>query len=302
MAPYKKRLEGVQATDDLKKLLTLAKEKSAAASSDHESNADEDAGVRPRSTPHRGPGRVVAPEFPFGGNQQQRQLVVTTTFRFEWCEPWRSCSSKHGGRAAAAAAASEKNPQELLQQALHRTRLVFTPPPPSVDDDTVDETLLTPQQRKFRQRLQRLRLRREQDRYAALTQNLGGSVAVQDDGITVKSMTYAASIGLNMIVAPLSFGVFMYFFAGALLDKFWPAEAASAKANTATDIKRVIAGVTSGVLMLFIEMILFVIRTHEMDKALRRKQRKSSRLGQQQGPFGYYTAATSKTYTHEHGE
>jgi len=294
MAPYKKRLEGVHATDDLKQLLTLAKEKSAAASS-NSANDDEAAEYVP--------GRPLTTDQA-ASLLQKFQLTETSSSSDDYL-PIRVVRAmevvfQQQDETAAAAAASGKNPHELLQQALHRTRLVFTPPPPSVDDDTVDESLLTPQQRKFRKRLQRLRLRREQDRYSALTQNLGGSVAVQDDGITVKSMTYAASIGLNMIVAPLTFGVFMYFFAGALLDKFWPADP-SAKPN-ATDIKRVIAGVTSGVLMLFIEMILFVIRTHEMDKALRRKQRKSSRLGQQQGPFGYYTAATSRTYTHEHGE
>jgi len=294
MAPYKKRLEGVHATDDLKQLLTLAKEKSAAASS-NSANADEAAEYVP--------GRPLTTDQA-ASLLQKFQLTETSSSSDDYL-PIRVVRAmevvfQQQDETAAAAAASGKNPHELLQQALHRTRLVFTPPPPSVDDDTVDESLLTPQQRKFRKRLQRLRLRREQDRYSALTQNLGGSVAVQDDGITVKSMTYAASIGLNMIVAPLTFGVFMYFFAGALLDKFWPADP-SAKPNS-TDIKRVIAGVTSGVLMLFIEMILFVIRTHEMDKALRRKQRKSSRLGQQQGPFGYYTAATSRTYTHEHGE
>jgi len=115
---------------------------------------------------------------------------------------------------------------------------------------------------------------------------------VQDD-VTTKSMTYAASIGLNMIVAPISFGVFMYFFAGGLLDFFWSNTSSSQLAgHHQPDIKRVIAGVVSGVLMLFVEMLLFVIRTNELDKAVRKKQKKNKN----QGPFGYYTSYTSKTY------
>ena len=41
------------------------------------------------------------------------------------------------------------------------------------------------------------------------------------------------------------------------------------------DIRAVIAGVVSGVCMLFIEMTLFVIRSHEMDAAVTKKARKS---------------------------
>jgi hypothetical protein len=115
---------------------------------------------------------------------------------------------------------------------------------------------------------------------------------VKDDDVTTKSMTYAASIGLNMIVAPISFGVFMYFFAGSLLDFFWPTAASrSAVLTNAPDIRKVIMGVISGVMMLFIEMILFVIRTDEMDKAIRKKGKK-----RKQGPFGYYSSATSKNF------
>jgi len=180
---------------------------------------------------------------------------------------------------------------EQLQAALRRTGgLVFTPPPLS-PEELLQKDDLTPEERQFYQRMQRLRLRNEQTKYQKLTTNLGSmTVPQKDDGITTKSMTYAASIGLNMIVAPLSFGVFMYFFAGAVLDRFFPSSSSGSK--NGSDIKKVIAGVVSGVIMLFIEMLLFVIRTHEMDKALRRKERKSGN----QGPFGYYKSTTSKTF------
>lgn len=192
-----------------------------------------------------------------------------------------------------------------IEKALTLTSLVFTPLPPTLEEmlnDNGDEedkeniNSLTKEQKRFRQRMQRLRFKNEETKYAKLTRNLGSMTAVQDD-VTTKSMTYAASIGLNMIVAPITFGVFMYFFAGSLLDFFWPPAAPTLLTNSAhnpVDIKKVIAGVVSGVVMLFIEMLLFVIRTHEMDKAMRRKQKKNKK-----SPFGYYSSSTNKTYQQE---
>ena len=89
-----------------------------------------------------------------------------------------------------------------LDQALSHTQLIFSTP-------TKQET---EEQRKFQKRMDRLRLRAEEVQYMKLTNNLDTSVA---DDVTTKSMTYAASVGLNMIVAPISFGVFMYFLCGS---------------------------------------------------------------------------------------
>lgn len=125
-----------------------------------------------------------------------------------------------------------------------------------------------------------------------------------DDSITTKSMTYAESIVLNMIVAPLSFSVFMYFFAGSIIDYFWPlsedvGSSPSKSGRPSTDIRRVMAGVVSGVLMMFVEMLLFVIRTHEFDRAItqKKKKRQKNRMNTTSTrAFGHYTAASSKTY------
>jgi hypothetical protein len=169
--------------------------------------------------------------------------------------------------------------REKLEEALQATSLVFTPSPPHQTDPTHE---------KFRKRMERLRLQHEESKYNKLTSNLN-LIAPKDD-VTTKSMTYAASIGLNMIVAPLSFGCFMYFFAGGIMDFFWTNDS-SARAN-GPDIKRIIVGVVSGVIMLFIEMLLFVIRTHEMDEAMRKKSKKKK----PEGSFGHYTANTAKTF------
>jgi hypothetical protein len=163
--------------------------------------------------------------------------------------------------------------KDALEQALEGTSLVYTNAPPPVED--------TPERRKFQQRMQRLRLQQEETKYVRLTNNLQNEI--QDD-ITTKSMTYAASVGLNMIVAPLSFGCFMYFFAGGVFDYFL-GEEFSARTMGGTDIKRVIVGVVSGVLMLFIEMMLFVIRTYEVEAHTAKKQKKKKPVQ----PFGVYS-------------
>jgi hypothetical protein len=159
---------------------------------------------------------------------------------------------------------------QSLNEALRvsKTSLVFS---------SLKEPELTPEKAKFQKRMERLRLQVEDHAYQSLTKNI--QKHREDDDITTKSMTYAASVGLNMIVAPISFGVFMYFFAGQIFS--WMFGEVEVKPHQ-TDIRRVIAGVVSGVAMLFIEMILFVIRTHTLDKSVRRKQAKKKI-----SPFGY---------------
>ena len=161
-----------------------------------------------------------------------------------------------------------------LDKAVSKASLVFSQPIPFVDQDTAES-------RRFKKRMDRLRLRAEEIQYHKLTSNLDHVV---EDDVTTKSMTYAASVGLNMIVAPISFGVFMYFFAGQIFT--WVSgsgseEGASAKIDK-VDIKGVIAGVVSGVFMLIVEMLLFVIRSHTFDKEITKKKRRKKL-----SPFGY---------------
>lgn len=169
--------------------------------------------------------------------------------------------------------------REQLENGLRGSSLYFTPP--SQPDEESDE------QRKYKQRIDRLKLRREETNYSKLTSNLQSKK--NEDDITAKSMTYAASVGLNMIIAPISFGCFMYFFAGGIFDYFW-GHNASSRTPGGVDIKRVIVGVVSGVIMLFIEMILFVIRTHEVELHQRRKLKKKGGAVQ---PFGVYSKKIS---------
>ena len=284
MAPYKKKLEGIQATKELREIFKAAKRSDVVTSAPSTTANDDYVPGRPLTLPQAA---ALLRDF---------QLLEKTYFPIAIVRAMEVVLKQQQQVDNNAPTKTHLLPK--LEMALRHSGLVFTPSPINgtnqgdyVDESNAgDDAKLTREQRQYRQRIRRLSLQREQARYSAITKNLSSMThAVQDDGITTKSMTYAASIGLNMIVAPISFGVFMYFFAGAVLDKFWPDQQPKAGG---TDIKRVIAGVVSGVLMLFIEMLLFVIRTHEMEKALRRKQRKTGK----QGPFGYYTATTSKTY------
>jgi hypothetical protein len=127
-----------------------------------------------------------------------------------------------------------------------------------------------------------LKMKAEEGNYQRYTTNLD---KVIEDDVTTKSMTYAASIGLNMIVAPISFGVFVYFFAGHFLFQQMSEED---KAIGKINVGKVISAVIAGVAMMFIEMILFVIRSHELDTHTTKKKivRKTA-----YGAFGSKAAA-----------
>jgi hypothetical protein len=171
-----------------------------------------------------------------------------------------------------------------LEESLQKSSLVFTAP------KSKQQTLES--QAKFQRRMDRLRLQLEATKYSKLTNNLQDHRS--DDDITAKSMTFAASVGLNMIIAPLSFGCFMYFFAGGIFDFFFSGDGFDSSKQRAggTDIKRVIVGVVSGVIMMIIEMLLFVIRTHEFEEHSRKKKKKKG-----VEPFGVYSKNTPATYT-----
>ena len=113
-------------------------------------------------------------------------------------------------------------------------------------------------------------------------------------------MMYATSVGLNMVVAPITFGVFMYFFAGSIFSRFFDSEIdinAPPQTNVnQIDIRRVIAGVVSGVFMLFVEMILFVIRSHELDASVRKKSRRRENRA---NPFGHTTKNAARVYVRD---
>ena len=175
---------------------------------------------------------------------------------------------------------------QQLETALQTTKLSFKPKPQPQTDPS------------FTKRLERLRLQDEERSYNNLTTNLKTASSLKDDNITAKSMMYATSVGLNMVVAPITFGIFMYFFAGSIFSRFFDSEIdINARTNmNQIDIRRVIAGVVSGVFMLFVEMILFVIRSHELDASVRKKSRRKENRA---NPFGHTRKNAARVYVRD---
>lgn len=170
---------------------------------------------------------------------------------------------------------------QLLESALRQSALSFKTKPAPNNNPA------------FTKRLERLRLQDEERSYNNLTTNLKTASSLKDDNVTAKSMMYATSVGLNMVVAPTTFGVFMYFFAGSIFSKFFDSEETIDMRGNNIDVRRVIAGVVSGVFMLFVEMILFVIRSHELDASVRKKSRRKENRA---NPFGYTEKNMARVY------
>jgi len=144
------------------------------------------------------------------------------------------------------------------------------------------------QSQKYQDRIEKLKLSLEERNYSKLTSNLD---TTPKDDAALSSMLYASSVGMNMIVAPISFGVLMYFFAGKLFSWMFGEKYDATRREGQLNIHGVIVGVISGVIMLFIEMILFVIRNHEMDKHLSQKGKKYKK-----NPFGYDKRTAERTF------
>ena len=158
-----------------------------------------------------------------------------------------------------------------LESIISKTSLSFT-------KSTTDLNEIDEERKKYLERIRLLKLRKEERQYSKLTKNIDKK-PTEDAG--TKTMTYAASVGLNMIVAPLSFGCLCYFFSAGIFS--WIDGRIGRKpANDNIDIRRVILGVIAGVIMMFIEMILFVIRSHTLEKSLTIKERKKDIT-----PFGF---------------
>jgi hypothetical protein len=180
-----------------------------------------------------------------------------------------------------------------LEAAIRAAGLTFT---------TNNNATSTTKSIEVEKRRERLRMLDEERSYGKLTRNLQTHSILKDDDITTKSMMYASSVGLNMIVAPISFGVFMYFFAGGIFGRFVDGEQQHDNIinydrwKGGVDVRRVIVGVISGVFMLFVEMILFVIRSHELDAEVARKGRRRENRA---NPFGYTQKSMARVYVRD---
>ncbi len=215
-----------------------------------------------------------------------------------------SCNNMNNGHGSDNADDKSQLEQELEQNLKQSTTLFFSKNLASSSSSSSSSSTsainsnnaLSEEEKKakieYQKRIEKLKLNVEERKYMKLTRNI--DTTPQDDA-TIKSMLYASSVGMNMIVAPISFGVLMYFFAGKLM--MWIFSNADIDNNNKgqkegkLNIHGVIVGVISGVIMLFIEMILFVIRNHEMDKHLTNKKKKNKT-----NPFGYNKKNAERTF------
>ena len=190
-----KRLEGVQSTDDLRQLVRDVRSLGTAAGGSSNTTTNASTLSSLSSLLYQQANPPLAPE-------QAMEIVkdYDTTSDIVpikvLCAMETLCAKKKGDFV------------KRLENCLHSTQLAFTRPP--------KESPETEERRKFRLRMEKLKLKQEESRYGGLVKNVG--TQAQPDDVTTRSMTYAASIGLNMIIAPLSFGCFMYFFAGGLFN------------------------------------------------------------------------------------
>ena len=201
------------------------------------------------------------------------------------CIPLKAITAaKHLLETTTASSELKTHHETQLNESLSHpsTQLVFTQP----DTDTPKER--TKEQIAFQKRLERLRLVQQERAYEGLTQNIDKNI--QDDN-ALSGMMYATSVGANMIVAPITFGVFMYFFGAKFFSWMESEGSTTTRKEGQLDIRGVIMGVISGVIMLFIEMILFVIRNHEMDKYMTKKK-KTDRTN----AFGYNARRAERTF------
>lgn len=262
---YKKRLEGIKANDILLDLWKDVYSKNVQTSSGAEATS------APIATPHSEADAIEVLRKAGDPSKLKKKKNKPIVMHIRVLQSIRIL-----GNSAT---------KESLDRALDsgETGLAFTPP---------YEPEMTPERKKYLERMEKLRLKSEETKYGRITKNIKDQR--QEDDKTARSMTYAASVGLNMIVAPISFGSFMYFFSGGIFDYFFPPnEDENPNRNpSGVDIKRLIVGVVSGVIMMIVEMVLFVIRSHEFDAHTTKKKKKR---GVQ--PFGSYSANSAMSYT-----
>lgn len=317
MSYYKKKLEGITTNNALLELWKDAysknvlqgnknKNKNKSSDSDSDSNNDNDCKINMIGGPKN---EVDAIEvLKKGGDPIKQKKIISIRIiqairiifenendkkKMELLDnALQQPQQQHAPHASTASKSTKKQKQQQLS-------LAYTSPPSKESSLESNPEGLTAERRKYLNRIEKLKLQSEETKYSKITTNIKDQR--QEDDITAKSMTYAASVGINMIVAPISFGTFMYFFSGGVFDFFFPPNIdddfnnSSGTKNlnpTGVDIKRVIIGVISGVIMMIIEMLLFVIRTHEFDHYATKKKKKRG-----VEPFGVYSSKSNKIYT-----
>ncbi|GMI06382.1 hypothetical protein TrVE_jg154 [Triparma verrucosa] len=108
----------------------------------------------------------------------------------------------------------------------------------------------------YRSRIESLKIKAEQREYANMTMGMGGGISEAMAGHNAEKTSIAAemnklssvtAIATNMILAPLTFGAFLYFFVSSRIFT--------------SPTYQILCSIVGGVAMMFVEMTLFVIRS-----------------------------------------
>jgi len=140
-----------------------------------------------------------------------------------------STSSLRTLHKALVSAHGEKQAETLLEAALKGSKLNITAA------KTAQEQTSTPDV--MSKRREYLKKKGDERAYSKMVSNLPTPSAYNPDD-TMRSAKYITSVAANMIIAPISFGVFLYSFGGGVFGEG----------------NKVIVGVLGGVAMLFVEM------------------------------------------------
>ncbi|GMI13897.1 hypothetical protein TrLO_g14625 [Triparma laevis f. longispina] len=115
------------------------------------------------------------------------------------------------------------------------------------------------EEKKYRARIESLKIKAEQREYAAMTSGLGGGISEalaghQSEQTSIASemnkLSSVTAIATNMILAPLTFGFFLYFFVSSRIFD--------------NRTYQILCSIVGGIGMLFVEMTLFVLRSNTL--------------------------------------
>lgn len=159
-------------------------------------------------------------------------------------------------------ASVRRSSSSTLSSGSNKKSIIFAP-----EATSAKKNARLPDEGEWKARMAHLSRVADDRNYGKLTNNISLYQPPTDE-ITGRSMTYAASIGLNMIVAPISFGAFIYGFGFHVLRGWGGQEG------------RILLSVICGVMMMFIEMILFVIRSDAVEKEAGKKKKREEKRKQ----------------------
>ena len=151
------------------------------------------------------------------------------------------------------------------------------------EDETSNNTRTPKEEELYKRRIAMLRLKSENSDYKSLTGNLhkiNQSNKTDENSMAneFNKLGNTAALALNMMIGPIVVGCFLYTFCSGLFSNN-----NDTNNNNANNTSLIIFSVLGGVALLFIELILFVIRTDAMISHSSKTFRKTNRKWEEEG-------------------